>query len=161
MPRQRKTNRHAILPRISSLNYSLVCTMIDAQPTNENPELEAERNAILEYDGNCVYCRICPAVTTDHFIPHIRDKRASGYGDDTANKVPCCSKCNCSKGNKLLSQWKPALMNEERWKKFADFHSKHAIMNQKIVDGYAKFQPELENYLRDLNTRILLGMQFA
>jgi len=137
------------------MNYSLVCTILDALPSNNDPTVEAERNAILECDGNCVYCRIRPATATDHFIPRIRDKCASGYGDDSANTLPCCGSCNSSKGNKLLSKWRPELMNEERWKKFEEFHAKHAVKNQKVIDTYAQFQPELVGYLKNLNSRII------
>lgn len=51
----------------------------------------------------CQYC-LQDFDTIDHVIPLYR-----GGTNSIFNLVPCCRKCNSSKGSKLLSEWKPDL----------------------------------------------------
>jgi hypothetical protein len=51
----------------------------------------------------CEYCQQ-DFDTIDHIIPLIR-----GGNNLAHNLVPCCRKCNSSKGSKLLSEWKPEI----------------------------------------------------
>lgn len=57
----------------------------------------------FERDGVvwCAYCGIRPGTTTDHVLPLVRGGR-----DEPGNVVPACKTCNCSKGAKLLSEWR-------------------------------------------------------
>ena len=49
--------------------------------------------------GECAYCG-APARSTDHVLP-----RSRGGGDDKANIVPCCYRCNSSKSNRTPDEW--------------------------------------------------------
>ena len=48
----------------------------------------------------CVYCGSTDRVTIDHVVPLSR-----GGKHEADNLAPACLPCNCSKGNKLLSEW--------------------------------------------------------
>lgn len=50
----------------------------------------------------CAYCRKACKPTIDHVIPISR-----GGKHDTKNVVPACLRCNRSKHNRLLSEWRP------------------------------------------------------
>ncbi|WP_261555539.1 HNH endonuclease [Frankia tisae] len=58
----------------------------------------AARRAIRA-SGLCVYCGAL-ADETDHLWPLSR-----GGPDSPENLVPCCGRCNRSKGQKLLNEW--------------------------------------------------------
>jgi hypothetical protein len=51
--------------------------------------------------GPCVYCGK-PACTVDHVRPLTR-----GGEEHEGNLVPACMSCNTSKGNRLLTEWRP------------------------------------------------------
>ncbi len=51
------------------------------------------------YDRRCVYCGDA-ATTTDHVAPLVL-----GGAHSTTNCVPCCIRCNCSKGATPLVAW--------------------------------------------------------
>lgn len=48
------------------------------------------------FGGLCAYCRVRRADTIDHLKP-----RTAGGSDLRSNLVPCCLKCNHSKGSEL------------------------------------------------------------
>jgi HNH endonuclease len=52
--------------------------------------------------GPCVYCGD-HADTVDHVRPLTR-----GGDEHASNLVPCCARCNFSKGPRLLTEWEPA-----------------------------------------------------
>jgi 5-methylcytosine-specific restriction endonuclease McrA len=52
------------------------------------------------FGGVCAYCYSRPGATIDHVVPIARGGR-----DEPGNVVPCCMRCNCSKGRRLLCEW--------------------------------------------------------
>ena len=50
----------------------------------------------------CTYCRSVRADTIDHIVPLSR-----GGHNVIQNLVPACRQCNSSKGDLLLTEWKP------------------------------------------------------
>lgn len=52
------------------------------------------------FGGLCAYCRIRRADTIDHLRP-----RCKGGSNLRSNLVPCCRKCNHSKGSELWLLW--------------------------------------------------------
>ena len=141
--------------RITSINYYLASTIDSQFPDTVNKEIEDEKLRILEYDGTCLYCRKVKADRIDHFFPKIKNKAATGDGNDSANTFNCCSSCNSSKGNSFFSEWKKAPRDDKRWSDFLEFHKKYAIIRKEKIDIYNTFQPELENYIREFNTRVI------
>lgn len=76
------------------------------------PEYERPRRTVLsqllDRDGShCAYCQQPTSLTypdphVDHVVPKSR-----GGGNELSNLVIACPACNCSKGSKLLEDWKP------------------------------------------------------
>jgi len=56
------------------------------------------------YKEKCAYCGITLPLTVDHVLPLSR-----GGLHEEKNILPACAYCNNSKGNKLLSEWRPTL----------------------------------------------------
>lgn len=57
--------------------------------------------------NSCFYCGAILNPTTyteDHLIP-----RSRGGSNKLDNRVTCCRKCNCSKGNKTLEEYRTYL----------------------------------------------------
>lgn len=53
----------------------------------------------------CIYCG-GPHEHDDHVIPLSR-----GGTHERANLMPACASCNCSKGDKLLEEWRPEVFS--------------------------------------------------
>jgi hypothetical protein len=143
--------------RITSINYYLASTIDSQFPDLIDPEIQKEKLRILEYDGKCLYCRINVADRIDHFVPKIKNKIATGYGNDAANTIPCCSPCNSSKGNRFFSEWKKAPKDDLRWTEFCKFHERHAQIRKEKIEIFNQFQSELETYIRDLDSRVKIS----
>ncbi len=62
----------------------------------------ANRVAVIKASHECHWCGcdITGRATVDHVIPLTR-----GGAHEPDNLVPACLSCNCSKGNKLVSEW--------------------------------------------------------
>jgi 5-methylcytosine-specific restriction endonuclease McrA len=60
-----------------------------------------DKDLIRLYNSPCVYCGSKENIQADHVIPVTRGGR-HGIG----NLLPACKRCNVSKGNKLVSEWK-------------------------------------------------------
>ena len=94
-----------ITSRISTLRRSMACTLMHRDACT--PDQEEKWS---EFFGNkaCAYCGR-PATHLDHLYPMIRDNAPTGYGTDPNNLVPCCEKCNRSKGN---MNWEDFMQSE-------------------------------------------------
>ncbi len=92
------------------------------------------------FDVRCVYCGD-KATEWDHFHPLIRNKEPSGYISEIHNLVPCCSKCNQSKGNK-------------QWKLWMKDNAKLSPKTRNIPDLDARIKI-LENYENECTCTIL------
>ena len=53
------------------------------------------------YNSNCFYCGASENITMDHVIPLSRGGKHS-----IGNIVPACGKCNYSKNDKTITEWK-------------------------------------------------------
>lgn len=94
-----------IKSRTSTVAKSLATSIIPRiNPTEE--ELEQVKKFFSNRDGT-LQCAYCSGIATewDHFHPLVRDSKPTGYITDIYNLVPCCSKCNGSKGNKDWRDW--------------------------------------------------------
>jgi 5-methylcytosine-specific restriction endonuclease McrA len=79
-----------------------------ASPGVTPSEWAAIKKAYELPDGSeaCAYCRKACRPTIDHVIPIAR-----GGVDAAHNVVPACKACNCSKRDRLLSEWHRAPSN--------------------------------------------------
>ena len=93
--------------RTTTINHAFASAIATADKFDES-KLDAALR-ILEQDPNsdlrCVYCRL-PAETWDHLAGLVENSEWRGYGHQIGNLVPCCRKCNSSKGSK---DWKSYL----------------------------------------------------
>lgn len=58
------------------------------------------------YSSSCVICHSTENIAADHIIPIARGGRHS-----IGNLQPLCNRCNSSKGQKFMSEWKRYLNN--------------------------------------------------
>lgn len=56
---------------------------------------------LRRYGNRCAYCRLSAPLTMDHVVPIARGGRHS-----IGNVLPACRTCNCSKGDRLLIEWR-------------------------------------------------------
>ena len=94
-----------IMARTSSITnafYNGIIPVIEPTETEINNALN-----ILGIDQNDVRCCYCGDIASewDHLRPLILNKKPTGYISEIANLVPCCGKCNQSKGNKNWEEW--------------------------------------------------------
>lgn len=55
------------------------------------------------FNNSCAYCGKVSILEQEHFIPLTK-----GGEYATSNIIPACKSCNCSKNDKLFSEWYPA-----------------------------------------------------
>jgi hypothetical protein len=55
-------------------------------------------------DVRCAYCGDS-STEWDHLRPLVRSRKPTGYISEIADLVPCCGKCNQSKGKKPWREW--------------------------------------------------------
>ncbi len=94
-----------IMGRTSSITNAFVNGIIPRiMPSAEEIK---EALDILGMDSDTVCCAYCGDKYTewDHFRPLIVNKQPTGYISEIHNLVPCCGKCNQSKGNKYWKDW--------------------------------------------------------
>lgn len=94
-----------MVSRKSSITNAFVCAII---PTID-PSVDEIENAlsILGMDATNVGCAYCgdKATEWDHLRPLVLKRRPTGFVSEIGNLVPCCGKCNQSKGNKPWRDW--------------------------------------------------------
>jgi len=67
----------------------------------ENNFLISIKEVMKLKEKPCIYCGSQKRITLDHVVPLSRGGRNS-----IGNLVPACLSCNCSKGYKLLMEWR-------------------------------------------------------
>ena len=91
--------------RTSSITNAFVSGIIPAiQPTDQEVKEALDKLGLTEETIQCVYCGD-KCTEWDHLRPIVKDKKPTGYITDIYNLVPCCGKCNQSKGNKQWEKW--------------------------------------------------------
>jgi len=85
---------------------------------------EMKRQLKEKWNHQCAYCNYQEKnreLTVDHITPLCK-----GGDDSYENQVPCCRKCNLSKGNKSVRQWyfDQDCFDIERWLKIKQHMSK-------------------------------------
>lgn len=94
-----------IIGRSSGITNAFVNGIIPVIPPSDE-EIDDVLNT-LEMDSEHIVCAYCgdPYTEWDHFHPLVKDKMPTGYISEIHNLVPCCGKCNQSKGNKPWKDW--------------------------------------------------------
>jgi hypothetical protein len=91
--------------RSSTITAAFVSSIIPTvEPTDTEVE-EALRILGMAFDDvRCAYCGD-PMSEWDHLSPLVVDQKPTGFVSEIGNLVPCCGKCNQSKGNKPWRDW--------------------------------------------------------
>ena len=101
----RLPNAVTIMGRSSSITNSFINGIIPIiKPTLNDIEMAL---SILEQNHENILCVYCGDSMSewDHLNPLVRNKESTGYITEIGNLVPCCGKCNQSKGNKNWKEW--------------------------------------------------------
>lgn len=94
-----------ITGRTSSITNAFVNGIIPViEPAHEEVEDVLQTLGMDKENIACAYCGD-PHTEWDHFRPLIKDKLPTGYITEIHNLVPCCGKCNQSKGNTNWKTW--------------------------------------------------------
>lgn len=84
-------------------------------PTQEETAGYYEQLQIKE--GQCAYC-LGEGNGRDHLKPLVEGGMPTGYITDIHNLIPCCQRCNSSKGSKDFRSWYKSEKNIQRLKKY-------------------------------------------
>ena len=98
--------------RSSSITAAFVSAILpQIYPTDDEIETALD---ILGMNPSNVKCAYCGAQTTewDHLRPLVANQKPTGFISEIRNLVPCCGKCNQSKGNKYWLDW---VMSDAKW----------------------------------------------
>ena len=80
-----------------------------AQPVSQRL-MQSRNNRLRQLGTGCVYCGKC-ANTMDHIEPLVHNGMPTGLIPTTLDTLPCCSRCNSSKG---AHSWR-VFMNRLQW----------------------------------------------
>lgn len=114
------SKKHAFqMPAKSDLK-GRTSTITNAFAISITPYIRPNENELNEYyrsleikPGICAYC-LKESTSSDHYHSIIKNKRPSGYITDLSNLIPCCSRCNSSKGSKDFEEWYLSSKNIKR-----------------------------------------------
>jgi hypothetical protein len=94
-----------MVSRKSSITNAFVNSVIPSvPPTHDEIEQALGILGMEPHDVRCAYCG-GKATEWDHLRPLVVKRRPTGFITEIANLVPCCAKCNQSKGNKAWRDW--------------------------------------------------------
>ena len=96
------------------------------RPTDE--ELKEYYSQLKIEEGQCAYC-LGVGNGRDHLKPLVSNRKPTGYITDIHNLVPCCQRCNSSKGSKSFQEWYKSSDNVNRLKKMG-------LTEEKIDERY-------------------------
>jgi len=162
-------NSMKITGRSSSITNAFFNGIIPSiEPTSEQIEKVLE---ILNIDKNNITCSYCgdKATEWDHFRPLIIKKKPTGYITEIHNLVPCCGKCNQSKGNKNWNEWINSdaklspknknvknledkikrLNNFDKWEKPIIIENFETIVGKTLWEQHIKNLDEIQNKMRE------------
>jgi len=91
--------------RSSSITAAFVSAIIPRiEPTDDEIKTALD---ILQMSPDNVGCAYCGTQATewDHLRPLVANQKPTGFISEIRNLVPCCGKCNQSKGNKHWMDW--------------------------------------------------------
>lgn len=107
-------------------------------------DLEGYYEALGIEEGQCAYC-LGDGNGKDHLKPLVEYGMPTGYITDIKNLVPCCQKCNSSKGSKSFDEWYSSSKNKNRLKKQGMTDDAIEERYNKIKEFESKIGPRL-NY---------------
>ena len=110
------------MPTKSDLN-GRSSTISNAFAISITPYIRPSEQELSDYytdleieEGQCAYC-LGVGNGKDHLKPLVSCGMPTGYITDIHNLVPCCQRCNSSKGSKSFREWYKSNENVTRLKK--------------------------------------------
>ncbi|MGN0542185.1 MAG: HNH endonuclease [Acutalibacteraceae bacterium] len=151
-------------------------TISNAFAISVTPYVRPSEEEISDYynllginEGQCAYC-LGDGNGKDHLKPLVKDGMPTGYITDIHNLVPCCQRCNSSKGSKSFKEWYMSKENvlrlknlglsdkviEERFKTLSRYEAKiptpidyEKIVGKELWDEYKTRRAEMLKMLND------------
>lgn len=120
-----RLSKHAKITGVSARDWRIMAPLLSPLVTSARSNIAKWKAALRAYDGmrlppqewhivrtivlerdehTCKYCGNSKRLHVDHKIPLAR-----GGSNSFENLITSCETCNCSKGSKLLADWKPVL----------------------------------------------------
>ena len=127
--------RQNVQRRVGSTRHEMM-RQLPPVSVEVSDKLMLQKNNILGTDPKCVYC-LSKSDTNDHFEPLVNNGIPSGIISTQLDIVPCCARCNSSKGGR---PWQA--------------HMKRLLETKKITnDQYTERLDVLQTYanFRDAN----------
>ncbi|MGZ4925167.1 MAG: HNH endonuclease [Halobacteriota archaeon] len=155
--------QYKVASRSSTVTNAFVAALLPYDTYNDEDVKQAM--AFLKQDVNnltCVYCGEAPT-TWDHLTNLVQDGKANqnGHGHRIYNLVPCCEKCNSSKGKKTFTAWIRGYTHKGKWKpgtpRVKDERREELI---DLLTDYQKKCPSLSPIDKELEAK-LMGMRDA
>tara|TARA_R110002072_G_C7817470_1_gene523072 strand:- start:66 stop:707 length:642 start_codon:yes stop_codon:yes gene_type:complete len=122
------------------------------------PDQIKNRDTILNIDPElCMYCRDASKQTDDHLIPACNRTDSIFGQNNNLNRIPCCKKCNSSKGGNTGQKFKNWLENYSHWSvekidilfKWIDNNKAYLYLEDEAV-VYLKRQHEISDVMHDI-----------
>lgn len=112
----------------------------------------------------CAYCNQNSAETWDHVFGLVKDQRYSGFGHTIGNLLPCCNKCNSSKGNKywrdfIIVRLKNEAQQAERIYQLENYFSRFLENRHLGHDEIERLCPNEMSQLSEARDKILALME--
>ena len=124
--------------RLSSVTHSVAkyhSKVPNEEITDEDRALKA---SVLNMNGKCEYCEVEEAKTVDHYRKLVENKFPTKYCDDFWNQIPCCKKCNSSKGKQDYWVWINGTSISNPFREMTD------IKKQCNINKFRKFEEIFE-----------------
>jgi len=155
--------QYKVSGRSSTVTNAFVAALLP-HDTYDIDEVE-KAMVFLKQDVNnltCVYCGEAPT-TWDHLTNLVQDGKTNenGHGHRIYNLVPCCEKCNSSKGKKTFENWIRGYTHKNKWKpgtsRVKDERREELI---ELLTSYQNRCPSLSPIDKELEVK-LMGMRDA
>ncbi|WP_137175460.1 HNH endonuclease [Massilia sp. HP4] len=153
--------------KVGSRSSTVTNAFVAALLPHDEYDLNAIKEAMAflgqdEANLTCVYCGD-PPTTWDHLTNLVQDGKANpfGFGHRIYNLVPCCAKCNSSKGKDTFKQWILGYQQKKGWKNGTlrvEKSRRHDLV--KLLESYQEKCPSLTAAEKELEEK-LMGMRDA
>lgn len=131
--------------RTSTIARSMACTLDSRIPCSDEQERRWLEILNQKQDNlTCVYCGN-KATHLDHLYPLISDIYPTGWSSEPGNLVPCCGKCNQSKGNQDWEEY----MNSDNCKHADDSKDERINRIKELLESELK--PKQNNWSNNPN----------
>ena len=163
----------SITARTSAITNAFINSIIPVEyPTEDEIKEALSVLGMSEETIRCAYCG-SPHTEWDHLFPLVKGKHPTGYITEIHNLVPCCGKCNQSKGNKNWLLWmtsdaklspksRGVVDIDERIEKLKEYERRfeRKCLNIENIVGQDNWEIHMRN-LKELHEKMVSSQEFA